>query len=287
MRIQLEDLRQPDWQPLHVGDRERYATATSVAILDPRTIVCCSLLARKMYLIRLDLGAETCQVIDRADTTFEGASTETDLCTARDGLIVTSNCKSASMSLYRVVGDRIRHVRDLSTGIPNYCHGARLLSDRVVVAAMINDPLGAYFFDLGSMRQVMRVGTERLPKDVLFLSSTRAVVIATSSQPQSERSDAPRESEVMIVDFDLDQGTHRVVARRSYGTGQFDSVSAGGGRLFIADSYRGSILVVSADTLDQVDEVDGYPFPHGVDVGHGMMAVACYGDNSVHVSRSR
>ena len=159
LQVRLEDLRRPEWRPLFVGDRERYATATAVRLLDPRTLVCCALLARKIYLIRFDLAAGSHTVLSRADTTYGGVSTEIDLCDADDrGNVVTSNCEGGAMSLYRVAGDTIHHTRDLPTGLSgNYCHGARLFGPDVVVATVLRPPRGVQFFDLRTMRKLLFV----------------------------------------------------------------------------------------------------------------------------------
>src|SRR5262249_13005063 len=97
LHIPLEDLRQPDWRALFVGDRPRLATASAVRFLDAQTLVCTSLLPRKIYLIRFDLQAGSYTVLDRADTMFGGKTAETDLCdTDGSGSIVTSNCAAGS-----------------------------------------------------------------------------------------------------------------------------------------------------------------------------------------------
>jgi len=32
-----------------------------------------------------------------------------------------------------------------------------------------------------------------------------------------------------------------------------------------------------------VANLDGLDFPHGIDVNHGMIVIACYGTNAIHV----
>ncbi len=285
LRIQLPDVRGPDWRALYVGGRPRYATATSVRILDANTIVCCSLLARKIYLVRFDLAAETFRVVSSADTVYGGCSTETDLCDADgQGRVVTSNCEGGNMSLYRRFGDEILHDRDLSTGLPgNFCHGARFLGTGVVAATVLRDPRGVHFYDLGSMRKLLCVLTDRLPKDVCFLPGDRAAIATTDGAPATERTSDRRSSEIVVVAFDLGRGHHRILVRQTYDAGQIDSIACSGDRLLAVDSPGGRILVVDAATLRQVDQIGGFDFPHGVDVNHGLVAVACYGTNAVHV----
>lgn len=284
LRIQLEDLRRPDWRALYVGGRARYATATSVRFLDPRTIVCCSLLGRTIYLIRFDLDAGHHEVLDRRPTTYAARATETDLCDADDGLVVTSNCEGASLSVYQRVGDQIRHVRDLPTGMPgNFCHGVRFLGSCVVVATMLRDPRGVHFYDLASMRRRLFIPTDRLPKDVCFLPGGRAIVATTDGAPELTRVEDRRTSELVAVEVDLARRRHVVVGRQLCDAGQVDSIAARDGRLYVVDSHGDRILVVDALTLQWVDQIDGLDVPHGVDVNFGMLAVACYGSNAILV----
>jgi hypothetical protein len=285
LQIPLEDLQEPQWQALYVGDRPRYATAGSVRFVDARTLVCCSLLARKIYLIRFDLRGRSFEVLDRADTTYAGIATETDLCDVDGrGHVVTSNCEGAAMSLYRLVGDKICFTRDLPTDLPgNFCHGVRFCGPDVVVATALRDPRGAHFFDLKTMRRLLYIKTDRLPKDICFLPGGRAILITTEGAPLPEKSRARRVSENLLVKFDLVRGTWDLVARQTYDAGQLDSAVVRDDRLFAVDSHGGRILIIDTRTLQQVGQIGGFDFPHGVDVNYGMMAIACYGTNSIHV----
>ena len=208
LQIQLEDLRQPEWRALYVGDRRRYATATSVRLLDSRTLVCASLLAQKIYLIRFDLAYGSHTVVDSVDTVYNGSPTQTDLCDV-DGRgsegrgsgapwrVVTSNCEGGNMSLYRVADDKIRHERNLSMDLHgNYCHGSRFCGPDVVVATALRDPRGVHFYDVQTMRRLLYVRTERLPKDVCFLPDRRAVLATTDGAPLPEKSGEVNSSEL-------------------------------------------------------------------------------------------
>lgn len=285
LQIKLEDLRRPEWRALYVGDRPRCATATSVRLLDARTLVCSSLLAHKIYLIRFDLAFGTHTVVDGTDTVYNNCPMETDLCdTDGRGHVVTSNCEGGNMGLYRVSGDKISHDRDLSTALHgNYCHGARFCGSDVVVATVLREPRGAHFYDLQTMRRLLYVSTERLPKDICFLPGGRAVLITTDGAPLPERSAACNASELQLIEYDLARGTSAVVDRQMCEARQLDSAALYEDRLYVVDSYGGRVLVVDARTLRQVDQIDGYDFPHGVDARYGILAVACYGTNSIHV----
>ena len=292
LHIQLEDLFRHEWRPLYVGDRPRYATVTSVRLLDAGTLVCASLLARKIYLIRFDLELGSYSVVDGIDTVYRGALTQTDLCdTDGHGGVITSNCEGGNMSLYRIVNDKISHERDLFTSLHgNYCHGARFCGPDVVVATALREPRGVHFYDTQTMRRLLYVSTDRLPKDVCFLPGQRAILVTTGGAPLPEKSGESSESstsELQLIEYDLTRGTSTVIERQQYTVRQLDAVTLYEDRLYVSDSHGGRVLVVDVNTLRQIDQIEGYAFPHGVDARYGMLAVTCYGTNSVHVSLIR
>ena len=287
MQIPLEDLRRPEWHGRYVGDRKRYATASSVRFIDPYTLVCCSLLASKIYLIRFDLGSRRFEMLDRADTVYAGKLSQTDLCDIDGrGHVITSNCETAGMSLYSYSDDKICFVRDLDTQLKdNFCHGARFCGPNVVVATMHRSPRGAHFFDLSTMQKLMYIKTDHLAKDICFLPDGRAVLITTMGSPTP----GPQEhyaSENVLVEFDLKSKIYRVLKKQTYPLGQFDSAVVHEDRLLVVDSRRGCVLVIDVHSLEQVDQIDGYDFPHGIDINYGMMALTSYGTNSIYVERA-
>jgi hypothetical protein len=234
-------------------------------------------------MIRFDLAGKTYEVIDAADTTYAGSTVETDQCDIDGrGHVLTSNCETGSMGLYRIVDDKIRHMRDLATGLSgNFCHGARFCGPGVVVATTLRDPMGAHFFDLQTMRKLLYVRTDHPCRDLCFLPDGHAALVVSSATPRGDAYEIGT-SEIVLVALDLGRRTYCLVGKQVCGDGQLDAIIAYGRRLFITDSYVGCVRVVDARTLRQIDQLD-YDFPHGVDVNHGMMAVACYGTNSIHV----
>jgi hypothetical protein len=49
------------------------------------------------------------------------------------------------------------------------------------------------------------------------------------------------------------------------------------------DCYQGCVLIADANTLDQIGEIGGYDFPHGIDINYGMIALTSYGNNSISI----
>lgn len=298
--IQLEDRSRSEW-PLLQGERPCYVTVTSVRLLDAHTIVCCSLQARKIYLIRFDLGFCHYTVIDSADTVYGGSPTEIWRCDIDGrGNVVTSNGAEdgtgsdggcGNLSLYRVVGDKICHDRDLFTDlVRNACHGIRFCGSSGVVAATSSAPRGLHFFDVQTMRKQLYVATDRFPQDVCFLPGRRAILAVTDEVTLPMRlptrfpgSVPDRAPELQLLEYDLAEHTGRVIDSQPCAARQLDSVAHYEGRLYVVDSLGGRVLVVDARTLRQVDQINGYDLPYGVDARHGILAVACFGTNAIHV----
>jgi hypothetical protein len=285
LQIPLEDLHRPEWQERYIGDRKRYATATSVRFVDPNTIVCCALLARKIYLIRFNIRAGSFETIASADTMHAGSTAQTDLCDIDGrGHVITSDCEAASMSLYRYANDQIGFERDLDTRFKdNFCHGARFCGPDVVVAAMHRDPAGMHFFDLQTMAKLLYIKTDHPAKDICFLPNGRAILITTAGSPTATPQDHYT-SQNLLVEFDLPSSRYKLLKKQTYPLGQFDSGVVHADKLFVVDSPRGCVLVIDVHTLQQVDQIDGYAFPHGIDINYGMMAITSYGTNSIYVS---
>jgi hypothetical protein len=279
LQIQLEVPRQPGGS----SPARCTLTAASVRLLDAHTIVCCSSLSCKIWQIRFDLGFCQYTLVDSEDTVCENAPVETALCDIDGrGHVIASNGEDGRMRLYGIDRGKIWHDRDLSTVLlGNFCPTVRFCGPDVVVvaAAALGPPRGLHFFDVMTMRSLLHVKTERPPKDVCFLPGNRAVLIMVGDSPASGRSD----TEIQLIEYDLGQQTWDVIDQQSCAAIGPASVAFYEGRLYVADSQGGRILVLDARTLRQVDQLDGYDVPHGVDARYGILAVACHGSCSIHV----
>ena len=281
--IPLEDLSQPDWRAQFIGTRQRFATATAVRFIDPNTMVCSSLLASKIYLIRFDRAKRTYNVLDSVDTTYEGNRVQTDLLDIDGyGNVVTSNCTAGSMTLYRYERDKIFFVRDLPTDIDDFCHGARFFGTDVVVATMHRVQPGVHFFNVHTMERLLYIPSVFRAKDVCFLSGQRMILLTTDGAPKPEAQQLYF-SQAQLIEFNLHDKTYKVLTQQTYEKGQFDSGMVHKGRLYAVDCYRGCVLIADANTLDQIGEIGSYDFPHGIDINYGMIALTSYGNNSISI----
>lgn len=288
LNVELEDLSHGEglnWRPLYIAERKRFATATSVKLIDEHTLVCTSLLGRKMYLIHFDIEAGTYKVLDRIDTTLDGQAVETDLCDLDGkGHIATSNCGSDSFSIYQHTADKLHHVRDLPVKRKTYMHGVKFYTPEIIVGASTRKPMGVHFYDIATMTPLLYMPTPIRTKDITFLSGSRMAVIMVYATATTAERDTYK-SEVQLVDFYLASKSCQVTASTIIEGNHLDCIHAHGGRLYINQQYTSDILVLDANTLSTIGVVSGYDFPHGVDVNYGLLAVSDYGRNCIDIRR--
>ena len=188
MVIQLEDINPSGVPEYFIGDRKRLAAATSVKLLDAARLLVGNLVGQRLYLVRYDLAAGTHQILTSVGTQFGGQPVITDLVDF-DGreAVVTSNCESASVSLYRLAGDELSHVKDLPIPHPQagFCHGVKFLPPGDVVCATCTTPFPQVFFlctKTGALLHHFGDGGWR-PKDVCFVGSDRMLVLYSFGHP--------------------------------------------------------------------------------------------------------
>lgn len=263
--------------PRTIGERKRDATISGVKILSADRLLCNSLAGRRLYLVEISSG----RIIDSIETTHRGEPTTTDVCDARGDRIITSNVDIGGLSLYGIDGDKLAHLRDLDVDLV-LPHSARWYADDVVVAATMRRDPGAHFFEVSTGKHLLSIPTELRCKDIVFPRAGRAILLTSSSVPDGG---TDTENRLVEVRFDLRRGRYSVQRQRTWRHGQIDSGVLHGGRLYVVDAARSLILVF--ESLRRVRTIRKYDLPHGIDIGHGWLAVTSFADHGVHVSAVR
>ncbi|MEZ4331495.1 MAG: hypothetical protein R3F35_07060 [Myxococcota bacterium] len=290
--IDLPDLTGRALRPVYLERNSRYATVTSVKLLDRETLVCASFLERTLYLVRFDAVRRTHRILDAIPTTWRGTPVETDLAdadpTGTD--IVLSNFHHGSFTHYRREGDRLRLASELDTGVGAKVHGVRFLDRRVFVGTLGSAPTGVCFFDLERGVPTLRLDLPLKAQDAAFLpgsfpsssapSAREMLVLAVHGAPRRQRQ-APYASSIFRVRFDLAAGKTEVRESRRWEDTHFDACVTHANRLYLTDQRNDCVRVLDPSTLAEVDHIDGYDFPHGLDIGFGLLAVSNYGSNAL------
>ncbi len=283
--IQLEDLSGAPgvkWRGLFIGGKSRFATITSVRFISANRLVCFSLLGKKAYLIEFDMNQQSWTILDRIDTEYQGIPCETDLCdTDGTGYIATSNCRNASVSLYRQEDDRIFHVRDLTFGT-GYVHGVSFLTPETLAITVLNQEPGLHIHRTDTAERLLYMPLDYRAKDACLVRDGRLALIAAHGAPKKGEQ-AIYNSEIMLVDFDLATGSYHVAAQVTVPDDQFDSCLVHEGVLFSTGGFTNQVYRHDAETLAPLDSLSGYDCPHGIDIAHGLLAVSNYGNTSVSI----
>lgn len=285
--LPLPDLTGRGLRPVYLERRGRYATVTSVKLLDPETLVCASFLEKKLYLVRFDAKRRTSRILDAIATTRRGVPVETDLADVDPaGLdIVLSNFHHGSFTQYRRDGDRLVHVRDLDFGLgleSSKVHGVKYLTADVFAGTIGSRPTGVRFFDLTRGEPTLQVDLPLKSQDVSFLSDHEMIVLAVHGAPRRRRQMAYG-SELVRVAFDLEARTFAIGARRVFDDTHFDASVIHDGRLWLTDQRNDCVKLFDPDSFEESGRIDGYDFPHGIDVKFGMLAVTNYGANFIDI----
>lgn len=280
--IALPDLTGARLRPVYLERRGRYATVTSVKLLDPETLVCASFLEKKLYLVRFDRAAGRHRILDEIATTHRGIPVETDLADV-DGSgerIALSNFHHGSLGLYRRTGDRLAFEADLDFGLSAKVHGVRFLDRDRIAVTVGSGPTGIRFFDLASGRPSIHVDLPLKTQDVAFVSEQEMIVLAVHGAPRRRRQQAYA-SDVCRIRFDLATGRSEIGPRRSFEDTHFDACVLHAGRLYLTDQRNDCVRILDPESFASLGEVRGYDFPHGIDVRFGQLAVSNYGSNSI------
>ena len=288
MIIKLEDTNNSGTMTMFVGSRSRQASATSVVLLDPRRLLACSLVGKRMYLIEFDVARGTHKVLSSVTTQFAGHPMMTDLMDY-DGreFIVTSDCGKCAVSLYRLAGDQLSFVKDIAIAPPDtaFCHGARFVPPGDFICATFSTGCQVYFVSKTTGEIIYQFTDGKwLPKDAGFISLTKMVVVFASATA-TPGARASYDSKVSLISLDLAAKRHHIISEIETKDCHADSCRYADGRVYVNNQMRDSLLVfrIENDQLVFDREHFGYDFPHGVDVlpSANLLAVTNFGSNSI------
>jgi WD40 repeat protein len=235
-----------------------------------------------MHLVHFDLNNQTYQVICSTDTTYEGQKCETDLLAIDDhGNIIATNFNQNTCSLYTYTHDKIVHTRDLSYNAGNRVHGLRFVNASTVAVTCRLDQSGVHFFDINTCKQVaLYKTTDTSIQDLCLLPRDVFAMISGDGTPLL-RPDLIYSSCLSLIKYNLKQNQFNRTIQKEFPASHFDNIIHYNNTLYITDQYNNRVVRVDAQTLQDVGDLTGYNFPHGIDVNYGMIAVTNYGNNTI------
>jgi hypothetical protein len=281
-------------EPFYVENRARFAHCTGVKLIDEHRLVCTSLIGQRMYLLRFDMRARTYAIEACIQTQDGSKDVSTDLLDFNGGkLLLTSNCEHRSVSIYRLTENGIVFVEAISIddGDAGYCHGAKFVPGRPDLVCVTSITRGRHvsFISLETRRVVYRINDESwLSKDVCCVTPRLMVVVATR-ESAGENPSPSSHSKISLIAvnqaFDGHQVLHEVVCEGA----QFDGCHVVRGVVYVTDQARDVVQVfhIRGDRLESAEDLEGFSFPHGIDVSAdgNILAVSNYGPNTVTLRR--
>ncbi len=275
--------------PFFAGYRSRWAHTTGVAFIDSTTLVCASLLGRRLYTIAFDPDLHEAQIV--AETATRDGSGE--LCSelmdyGGHGRILASNSDRSSVSLYQIDGHQVRWSAAFEVNNPDtgFCHGSKFVPGHDVIAAcMVTATRGIRFIATSDDSLLWSIDLDgRAPKDVAFKSRNRMAVTLQRDlielYPLEQLS-----ASIALLAFDLDNKTYETLAEYNLPGTALDGLCVYDDRLYAVSQSHDCVMVfdTSNDQLRRLPDMRGFSFPHQVAVSPDgrWLGVACYGDGTV------
>lgn len=318
MKIRFPEITPVAARKVFIGDHDRFATMTSVQLIDKQHLLACHFLGRRMFLVRFSLEEQSHEILDEHPTVFRGNDVSTDLLDySRNGSVaVTSNFNEGSQTLYTIDLDskKIKFLREIALNSYKQCHGVRFLEfgERVLLVSTYNHPSNPVveFVDLGGdwtrhsnfrsrlwarlplgLRKrlceesvVATLHCESRAQDVNRIGPYLIVLGRERSvSPTKQRSDHSLTTTVELYRQGDGARFDFKLVDRWKGYGHLDALAVCGDKFYATNQYTNGveIFTVANERIEKIDEIKAFSFPHGVSVLDDLMAVSNYGDNTV------
>jgi hypothetical protein len=228
-----------------------------------------------------------------------------DYCLKSDGTkqLVTSNFVSSSMSVYNITNNdtRLEWVNTIENSVLGHCHGICYHpSNKDIVfvgtSGTSNPRCGAYALNLTKPDQPPSFGIVEkgwLCKDICFMNDINMFGLYCNSAPNPTEK-RNYSTKVILYSIDLEKCRYGKISEVVIKEHHSDCIKYYNNKIYItvinasSDSY-GEILVLNVNPktgeMGYECTMDGYFFPHGLDINYGMFAVSEYGNSDVVIQK--
>jgi glycosyltransferase involved in cell wall biosynthesis len=301
-KVEISDVNRSHFKdPFLVGNRARFATATGVKFISNNHFVVASLLGQQLHLYEFDPILRTSKLIVTVDTQ-NGMNLVSVDAIDFDGkdLLIGSDCEFGSISTYRVTDSTLEYDKTIRVGrkTKNYIHGAIFVTpdSRIVASCITDGEKGISFLNQATKKRIGHFATKEWGvKDMAMLGpdSNKFVAVCTKTNVGQ---DLGTKHAINLV---LVKTSKRFFRFKKFKTiseflipdESIETIQIRGEYIFLACQSSDSIVVMrhENDNLYKVDELQGFSFPHGVDISPDgkWMAVANYGTSSIHIRENR
>lgn len=275
MKYYLPDFSLTHHERFYVGDKLRYATATDVKFIDNNFLICAQLLNRTLYLIDYSDGFK---IVDSIKTNYQP-----DLIDIKNGLVITANQtykenQTGGVSLYEIKENKFFLIKDFL--IDNVqAHGCKIIDDENILFSSISGlSLGIFKLNIKTEKYNKIYIGDKFIRDMDFSGD----YLFITSAPSTPMNSVNRGSTNKITC--LNYKTLEVVNEIYFGK-QCDSIIIKNDLCFLTSQITDEVFCFKIDgfNLDFFGKIDGFNFPHGMDVYEDLIAVSNYGDNSIQI----
>lgn len=277
MNFKLPDFNYQKHPKVVVGERTRWATATSSCFVNDNLILIASFLNKKIYLFDI----ENQKIINEIDT-----KKCPDLMDYKDGLIVTSERddygKVGSLGIFKLIDNKITYKKNVEFKEFTELHGVRFIDSNQIVFTNKAKDKSLCLFNLSTNKVNIIKNFEYPPCDI-FILDNKILAISSETKPNSNGFNyyEVKMSHIHLLEtLSLDE-----IDKISF-EGQVDSICFENGVGFITIQSNDSLykFELKENKLLGIGEVkNNFNFPHGISMRNGKICVTNYGTNSVDI----
>jgi glycosyltransferase involved in cell wall biosynthesis len=302
LKVQISEINRSHFKdPFLVGNRARFATATGVKFVSNNHFVVASLLGQKLHLFSFDPILRSSTLMDSTDSQNGSEIVSIDAIDFNGiDLLIGSDCEYGSISTYRVSDSSLEYVETIPVGKKGktYVHGAIFVTpDAKIVAACITDgEKGVSFHKKTTKKRIGHFTTgEWGVKDLAMLGAGSNQFVAVCTK-RNVGQDLGTEHEIKLVLVQTSKRFFRfkkfkIISEFRIPDESIETIHIRGEYIFLACQSSDSIMVMRCENNNfcLVDELQGFSFPHGVDISPDgkWMAVANYGTSSVSIRENK
>lgn len=285
---------------LYYGNQKRYSSMTSIVFINEHLLVCASYYNKKLYLIDFDIEKNTYNIIHIVNSYgSKNHLTSSDLIDYNGEYIVTSNLSSCSISLYKIEKERIVYIKSIINKEYGLCHGVKFnpFYKNIVFFSTTgskNAKCGVYAinYNIASPTPFFTLThNNMLAKDLCFSNINKNILFVLFS----ENAPSPTEMKiytckVIMYNINIDKNEKEEIYELNFDkTFHGDCIQYHNNKLYLTSqeiNSEGFIyeILIEDNKLFLNRKINGYSFPHGLDIRYNLIGITEYGNNSIFIS---
>ena len=294
-------------QELYYGNQKRYSSMTCIVFINENLLVCGSYCNRKLYLVEFDIEKNTYNIKQTIDSCGKNYGKKNrvfsvDLIDYNGKYIATSNFLSCSISLYKLDKDGMKHVKSILNSEYGFCHGVKFhpfYEDIIffTTSGSTNKNCGIYAIKYEDIGETIKpffklTNNNLLVKDVCFSDIDKNKLFGLfSTNAPSPNEKKIYTSKVSMYNVNIETNEFEKLYELNFDTNcHADCIQYHNNKLYVTIQEidnEGFIyeILIDENRLILNKKIDGYSFPHGLNIKYGLIGVKEYGNNCISISK--